>query len=277
MEQKIQIPEPNFSKSFRGYDVSDVNHYLSQVDVFVEQNEQLQDRLTDKISTLELEVARLREVENSLFRALKMAEEAQQNWLNKMDSEVNQLIENAKDKAAKIVEDAQKEVQKVKIVTENERKLILDEANKKSIETNRSLRALQAAQKEVASQLIQISELTLEKVKTWELLQQDTTENTIKEELPISLETAKPQLKKKVVLVKKANKTSQNHLKKEKKELGNSKVDSTSPENAKVKASKKSLVPKQEVMEDDSLPTLNKVLEAYAKSNGPKGKIGDLN
>jgi hypothetical protein len=25
------------------------------------------------------------------------------------------------------------------------------------------------------------------------------------------------------------------------------------------------------------LPTLNKVLEAYAKSNGPKGKIGEIN
>ena len=28
---------------------------------------------------------------------------------------------------------------------------------------------------------------------------------------------------------------------------------------------------------DDGLPTLNKVLAAYAKSTGPKGKIGDIN
>jgi hypothetical protein len=30
-------------------------------------------------------------------------------------------------------------------------------------------------------------------------------------------------------------------------------------------------------IEDDGLPTLNKVLEAYAKSSGPRGKVGDIN
>jgi hypothetical protein len=28
---------------------------------------------------------------------------------------------------------------------------------------------------------------------------------------------------------------------------------------------------------DDGLPTLNKVLEAYAKSSGPRGKVGEIN
>lgn len=276
MEHKIQIPEANFSKSFRGYDVSDVNDYLLQIDGFVEQNNQLRERMEDKIATLEVEVARLREVENSLFRALKMAEEAQQNWLNKMDSEVNQLIDAAKEKANKIIEDAQKEAQKSKVITENERKLILDEANKKSIETNRSLRAMQAAQKEVAQQLIQLSELTLERVKTWESSQTELLENLTTEKVDSGKSVA-PKEKKKVVLVKKINKSAKAPLKKEKVVAKDSPKDVQSKENSEVKTLKKSLVPKQEAMDDDSLPTLNKVLEAYAKSNGPKGKIGDLN
>lgn len=276
MEHKIQIPEANFSKSFRGYDVSDVNDYLLQIDGFVEQNNQLRERMEDKIATLEVEVARLREVENSLFRALKMAEEAQQNWLNKMDSEVNQLIDAAKEKANKIIEDAQKEAQKSKVITENERKLILDEANKKSIETNRSLRAMQAAQKEVAQQLIQLSELTLERVKTWESSQTELLENLTTEKVDSGKSVA-PKEKKKVVLVKKINKSAKAPLKKDKVVAKDSPKDVQSKENSEVKTLKKSLVPKQEAMDDDSLPTLNKVLEAYAKSNGPKGKIGDLN
>ncbi len=276
MEHKIQIPEANFSKSFRGYDVSDVNDYLLQIDGFVEQNNQLRERMEDKIATLEVEVARLREVENSLFRALKMAEEAQQNWLNKMDSEVNQLIDAAKEKANKIIEDAQKEAQKSKVITENERKLILDEANKKSIETNRSLRAMQAAQKEVAQQLIQLSELTLERVKTWESSQTELLENLTTEKVDSGKSVA-PKEKKKVVLVKKINKSAKAPLKKEKVVAKDSPKDVQSKENSEVKTLKKSLVPKKEAMDDDSLPTLNKVLEAYAKSNGPKGKIGDLN
>lgn len=276
MEHKIQIPEANFSKSFRGYDVSDVNFYLAQVENFVEQNKHLQEGLEDKISTLELEVARLREVENSLFRALKMAEEAQQNWLNKMDSEVNQLIDNAKEKANKIIEDAQKEAQKVQLLAENERKLILEEANKKSIETNRSLMALQAAQKEVAKQLIQISELTLEKVKSWEDLSVESSEKP-KQNDSIPLETLKSPEKKKVVLVKKDSKNAKTPDKKEKVLVKTPKNELKTPSKSPIEPKKKSIVPKQELMEDDSLPTLNKVLEAYAKSNGPKGKIGEIN
>ena len=276
MEHKIQIPEANFSKSFRGYDVSDVNFYLAQVENFVEQNKHLQEGLEDKISTLELEIARLREVENSLFRALKMAEEAQQNWLNKMDSEVNQLIDNAKEKANKIIEDAQKEAQKVQLLAENERKLILEEANKKSIETNRSLMALQAAQKEVAKQLIQISELTLEKVKSWEDLSVESSEKP-KQNDSIPLETLKSPEKKKVVLVKKDSKNAKTPDKKEKVLVKNPKNELKTPSKSPIEPKKKSIVPKQELMEDDSLPTLNKVLEAYAKSNGPKGKIGEIN
>ena len=30
-------------------------------------------------------------------------------------------------------------------------------------------------------------------------------------------------------------------------------------------------------IEDDGLPTLNKVLEAYAKTTGPRGKVGEIN
>jgi len=277
MEQKIHFPEPYFSKSFRGYDISDVDDYLSQVDIFVEQNQQLQKQLTDKISTLELEVSRLREVENSLFRALKMAEEAQQSWLNKMDTEVNQLIETAKEEAFKIIDEAQKEANKAKVLSDNDCKLILDQANKKSIETNRNLGVMQAAQKEVAQQLIQISLLTLEKVKTWDLNQQDASENIIGEVSPESIEVALPEEKQKMVLVKKSDELTKHPLKKGKKSVGNPKVRSQSTENAKKETQKKSLVPKQEVIEDDSLPTLNKVLEAYAKFNGPKGKVGDLN
>ena len=32
-----------------------------------------------------------------------------------------------------------------------------------------------------------------------------------------------------------------------------------------------------ETVSDEGLPTLNKVLEAYAKSSGPRGKVGEIN
>ena len=46
---------------------------------------------------------------------------------------------------------------------------------------------------------------------------------------------------------------------------------------AKVKAVSKPNHLDVSTIEDDGLPTLNKVLEAYAKSSGPRGKVGDIN
>lgn len=264
MEQKIQIPEGNFSKSFRGYSVSEVNEHLSQIDFIAEQANQIQIRLEEKIQNLETEVSRLREVENSLFRALKMAEEAQQNWLNKMDSEVNQLIDEAQKKASKIVENAEKEAFKTKLLADNQSKLIIEEANQKTIQQNRTLLELQAAQKEVASQLIQISELTLEKVKSWSSLVDNSKEKV--QEVQEKKGENVPNNSKKVNTASSSKKSESRKIDKD--------VNSEQPS---VKSIVKSIVPKSELLEDESLPTLNKVLEAYAKSNGPKGKIGDIN
>ena len=45
-----------------------------------------------KVADLEAEVARLREIESSLFRALKLAEESQQNFAAKMEKRRNQSL-----------------------------------------------------------------------------------------------------------------------------------------------------------------------------------------
>lgn len=50
-------------------------------------------------------------------------------------------------------------------------------------------------------------------------------------------------------------------------------LKATSPK----KVSEKKLSSKDMEIQDDGLPTLNKVLEAYAKSTGPRGKVGDIN
>jgi len=53
--------------------------------------------LTEKVQALEQEVNRLREVESSLFRAMKLAEEAQQNWQEKVEKEASKVLEGCKE------------------------------------------------------------------------------------------------------------------------------------------------------------------------------------
>ena len=72
--------EASFSKSFRGYDVSEVDAYVQSVQNQETESQNALAKLNQKTAELEVEVARLREIESSLFRALKLAEESQQNF-----------------------------------------------------------------------------------------------------------------------------------------------------------------------------------------------------
>jgi cell division septum initiation protein DivIVA len=279
MEQKIHPPESQFSKSFRGYSVSEVGEYVAQVNYFADQSNQIQARLEEKIQNLEIEIARLREVENSLFRALKMAEEAQQNWLNKIDSEVNQLIETAQEKAVNLIGEAESESLKIKMLAENQAKLMIENAQQEVVQQNRTLIELKAAQKEVATQLMQVSELTLEKVKSWsspaDLVGNLNSEITLEDQKVVNLISKGSRIvKKKTGSISNKNTSPE---KKVAKSPVKSKSNSNSSSNSNSNSNSKSIVPRSELLEDDSLPTLNKVLEAYAKSNGPKGKIGEIN
>ena len=86
--------EASFSKSFRGYDVSEVDAYVQSVLDFETESQNALAKSNQKTADLEVEVARLREIESSLFRALKLAEESQQNFAAKMEKEAKSIRES---------------------------------------------------------------------------------------------------------------------------------------------------------------------------------------
>jgi hypothetical protein len=92
---------------------------------------------------------------------------------------------------------------------------------------------------------------------------------------PIEKPAKEKLLVKKAIAVKKSKSvTSVN----EKSDL--SKINQAKPSSKKSVSSKRKLTKSDlsaSTAGDDGLPTLNKVLAAYAKSTGPKGKIGDIN
>ena len=121
----MQIPEVSFSKSFRGFDVQEVSDYVQSVALFEEEMLRQQAVLVEKVQTLEQEVNRLREVETSLFRAMKLAEDAQKNWQEKVEKEASKVLESAKKQAETVLAAAEKEAQKAKLLVENERKQLI--------------------------------------------------------------------------------------------------------------------------------------------------------
>ena len=337
--------EASFSKSFRGYDVSEVDTYVQSVQNQEAESQNALAKLNQKTAELEAEVARLREIESSLFRALKLAEESQQNFAAKMEKEAKSILDKASKEAEAIKKKADTDAQKQALLTENERKQTLALANQELKEQERQLRNLQEAKKEIATQLKQISEQTLGSIATWDVLK-DITEAGVQPILaPVASKRGrKPGVKNKpkaksVAKVKPAAKTKPaSKVKPAAKVKPASKAKPVtkatpakrgpkpkiqgevvaSPEikaikpaakvakpakpsaktaakptarpaakrgpKPKVKSATKPAIkrgPKPkislETVSDDGLPTLNKVLEAYAKSTGPRGKVGEIN
>ncbi len=194
------------------------------------------------------------------------------------------------------------------MLTENERKQTLAQANQELKEQERQLRNLQEAQKEIAAQLKSISEQTLGSIANW--LTTDLVA-PIASLAPVAPTTAskrgrkpgvknKPKAKsatraKKVKPVEKTKPIKKVEVKnKPTVKIKPTKVSAEKPVPAKrgpkpkakptsdqptKPAAKRGPKPKIsiETVSDEGLPTLNKVLEAYAKSTGPRGKVGEIN
>jgi cell division initiation protein len=196
-----------------------------------------------------LEVNRLREVESSLFRAMKLAEEAQLMWQQKVEKESEAQLANARKKAAAIVAESEQAVKKSALLLENERKQMLAQVDQELKEKQREMVRLEAVQQEIAGQLMELSQQTMDQIGKWtrdvpqvEPIMQEKKKVVVKKKAPAKV--AKPVAKAKEKPASKSKKA--NHL-------------------------------DAYTIEDDGLPTLNKVLEAYAKSSGPRGKVGDIN
>ena len=270
MSDKKQIPDVAFSRSFRGYDISEVNEYVQNVNAYEVSVQHTIEKLESKVGDLETEITRLRELESSLFRAMKMAEEAQENWKVKMAKEAEEQKISAQKLAKKFIEDATKEAEKIKFLAESEKKQMLMGASQELREQERGLKTLKEAQREIARQLSSVANLTLSQLSSWEVLK-----NEVKEVLPTEKPAKEELIVKKAIAVKKS------------KSVANAKEKSDLPKIKQAKsATKKNLTSKKKLTTsdlsasttvDDGLPTLNKVLAAYAKSTGPKGKIGDIN
>ncbi len=113
----LEIRQKSFERTLRGYDKDEVNAFLLSLS---QEWERMMDETKDlrsKLEGAEREVAKLREVETSLFKTLKTAEDtgahvidqankAAQLHLREAQIQVDALLHEAKDKARNTIEDA---------------------------------------------------------------------------------------------------------------------------------------------------------------------------
>lgn len=127
----LEIRQKEFEKVFRGYDKDEVSAFLSSMSQEWERAMDTQKELKIKLEGAEKEVEKLRQVENSLYKTLKTAEDTGANVVNQANKtaelhlketqmKADQLIKDANHKAQQIVENAIKRAQSIMAEMEEE-------------------------------------------------------------------------------------------------------------------------------------------------------------
>ena len=113
----LEIRQKTFERTLRGYDKDEVNAFLLSLSQEWERNSDEIKELKMKLEASEREVAKLREVETSLFKTLKTAEDTGANvidqanraaelHLREAQMSAEAMMHEAKDKAKNAIEEA---------------------------------------------------------------------------------------------------------------------------------------------------------------------------
>ncbi len=120
----IEIRKKEFEKAFRGYEKEEVDAFLQTLSQEWEKVQEESRELQRKVEFLEKEVTRMREVEATLYKTLKTAEDTSSNIIEQSnkaaelhvrEAQMNAeaLLNEARSKARAMIEDAEIEVKNI--------------------------------------------------------------------------------------------------------------------------------------------------------------------
>jgi DivIVA domain-containing protein len=154
----LEIEQRQFEKSFRGYDIEEVNRFLANMaaewDRMVNESKMLKMQL--EIS--EKEASKLREVEVTLIKTLKTAEEASSKIAEGARYEATKKIEDAEAKAKNIITEAQHTANQIIAEAEQKSKSLHSVAREEFEEIENKFKSLESGRDSLIAQLSQISE-----------------------------------------------------------------------------------------------------------------------
>ncbi|MCP9754586.1 DivIVA domain-containing protein [Lacihabitans sp. CCS-44] len=103
----LEIKQHEFEKSFRGYDIEEVNHFLSNIAQEWERMLSESKMLKMQLDISEKEASKLREVEMTLIKTLRTAEDTSTRLTENAASEASKKIAEAEQRAAQIIAEAE--------------------------------------------------------------------------------------------------------------------------------------------------------------------------
>jgi cell division initiation protein len=142
----LEIRQKTFEKNFRGYEKDEVHGFLLTLSQEWERMQDENKELRIKLESAEREVAKLREVEGSLYKTLKTAEDTGANvieqsrkaaelHLKESQIRAEALLNEAKSKAKDTIEESEMRAKQVVADMEDRLKALID--NYKKLESSR--------------------------------------------------------------------------------------------------------------------------------------------
>jgi cell division initiation protein len=164
----LEIRQKSFERTLRGYDKDEVNGFLLTLSQEWERNQDELRELRVKLESAEREVAKLREVESSLFRTLKTAEDTGANVIEQANKSAElamkesqlraeTLINEAKLKAKNMIEEADHSARQLLAEMEEQLKLLVDQ-----------YKTVQSQKDNILSDMKRLAEETLDRAERME-------------------------------------------------------------------------------------------------------------
>lgn len=161
----LEIRQKVFEKNFRGYDKDEVNAFLLTLSQEWERISDENKELRIKLEATEREVMKLREVESSLFKTLKTAEDTGANvieqarqtaelHLRESQMKAEAILNEAKTKAKDTIEESELRAREVVVEMEERLKSMIENYKK-----------LESAREDLLLELKRVSQDTLERVE----------------------------------------------------------------------------------------------------------------
>jgi len=161
----LEIRQKSFEKVFRGYDKDEVVAFLQILSSEWEKSTDEKKELKIKLESAEKEITKLREVETSLYKTLKTAEDTGANMIEQANKAANLQLKESQMKAENIVREAKAKANLIIGNSEKRAKDIIESMLReiKSLENN--FNAALNLKENLIADLTNLSAATLERAQ----------------------------------------------------------------------------------------------------------------
>lgn len=159
----LEIRQKAFEKTFRGYDKEEVDAFLLSLSQEWERVMEESKELKSKLTYSEAEVQKMREVETSLFKTLKTAEDTATNLVEQANRTAEQLIKESRMNAESMLNEARTHSHNMIEEAEEKAKNILFQAQGKLNEIATEFENIEKQKQNSLQELRQFANELLEK------------------------------------------------------------------------------------------------------------------